>query len=338
MKVKTIPTLKDVAARAGVSTATVSRVINGQNVTRPETADRVRAAIAELGFRMNGVGRSLRTSRTMTLGVVIPSLANTVFAEAVTGMEAVSKQNGYSLLLAASNYDRTAERDAVELLATRGVDGLILTVSDPFESPLLQSLEAENLPYVLIYNSQTSTRPTVTIDNEGAGRKVAQAFARHGHRRLGMVAGEFSASDRSAARYRGFMAGAEELGLAQPSLIEVDFTTRDLAAKLVDLTRGKASPTALFCSNDIVAIAVIGALRDLGIAVPDDVSVVGFDGISVGRMLNPSLATIVQPSRRMGERAAEILIDLLVNGVTPQPTILDHSFLPGGTLGNAPAD
>ena len=269
MEERTAPKLKDVAARAGVSVATASRVINGLNLTRPETAERVQAAISELGFRMHGIGRSLRTSRTRTLGVMIPSLANSVFADAVTGLEFASKARGYSLLLAASNYDLEAEHDAVEVLRTRGIDGLVLTVADPAESRLLDELDKDRVPYVLIYNSVSSpSRSTVTVDNEAAGREVAHAFAERGHRLFGMVAGEFSASDRSAARYRGFMSGAREAGVEPPCLVEVDFSTSQLARKLAVLTSGKAPPTALFCSNDIVAIAVIGALRDIGIRVP----------------------------------------------------------------------
>src|SRR6185312_4252018 len=137
---RSAPTVKDVAARAGVSIATVSRVINDRGVTRSETAERVRAAIQELGFRPHGIGRSLKTARTRTIGVMIPSLGNPVFAEAVTGMEIAAKAAGYALLLASSGYREEEEDAAVETLRRRGVDGLILTVADPSRSLALDAL------------------------------------------------------------------------------------------------------------------------------------------------------------------------------------------------------
>ncbi len=332
-----MPTVKDVAARAGVSIATVSRVINERGVTRAETARRVAAAIRELGFRPHGIGRSLKTARTRTIGIVIPDLANPVFAEAVSGIGVMAKAVGYSLLLASTAYRVDEERAAVEALRCRGVDGLILTVADPQRSPALDELDRDRIPYVLVYNAPAeAARPTVTVDNEAAGREIVGRLVARGHRRLGMVAGSFAASDRSRARHRGFLAGAAEAKLAEPALIEIDFSEMRLASTLAPLFARGDRPTALFCSNDLVAIAVIGALRELGFRVPADVSVIGFDGIAVGALIDPTLATIVQPSREMGSEAARALLDFLSRGVMPGHAILAHDFRPGGSLDAAP--
>jgi DNA-binding LacI/PurR family transcriptional regulator len=329
--------VKDVAARAGVSIATVSRVINDRGVTRSETAERVRAAIQELGFRPHGIGRSLKTARTRTIGVMIPSLANPVFAEAVTGMESAAKAAGYSLLLASSGYRESEEHAAVETLRCRGVDGLILTVADSRRSLALDALDRDGIPYVLVYNAPTAPeRPTVTVDNEAAGREVVEQFLALGHRRLGMVAGSFAASDRSRARHGGFLAGAADARLGEPALIEIDFANMRLAPLLRPLFESRDRPTALFCSNDLVAIAAIGALRELGLRVPAEVSVIGFDGIAVGALVEPTLATIVQPSREMGREAALALIGCLSTGAVLGQTILAHGFRAGGSLDRAP--
>lgn len=335
---KLAPTIRDVAALAQVSVATVSRVINGHDVTRPATAERVERAIATLGFRPHGIGRSLKTARTRTLGVMMPSLANPVFAEAVTGMETAAKEAGYTLLLAATDYRNENESRAVDTLRSRGIDGLILTVADAAKSPVLDALDADGTPYVLVYNGPACpTRATVTVDNEAAGREVAERLIACGHRRLGMVAGAFATSDRSRARNAGFVAGTAAAGLEPPVLIEIDFSDMRLAGRIAPLFNTARPPTALFCSNDLVAIAVMGALRELGLEVPDDVSVVGFDGIMVGRWIAPSLATIVQPSREMGRRAVAQLLHRLSTNASPEHVILPYRFEEGRSLGRAPA-
>ncbi|MCP5373007.1 MAG: LacI family DNA-binding transcriptional regulator [Hyphomicrobiales bacterium] len=337
-------TIRDVAKRAGVSVATVSRLVNDTGRVRDETAERVRAAIADLGFRPNAVGRSLSTAHTRSLGIVIPSLSNPVFADAVAGINAEARAAGYTLMFTSTDYAPEEELRTVSALLEYRVDGLILTVADPADNPVLDLLQAAGVPYVLIYNQPCPrNHPTVTVDNVAAGREVALALAALGHRRLGMVSGTFTASDRAAARRDGFLAGCAEAGLPAPRVLEVDFVTPHLDRVLAPVYGDRAAaPTALFCSNDLLAISVIGALGRLGLKVPGDVSVIGFDGIAVGTHLHPTLATVIQPSHGMGRAATRQLLDRLAGEDRPATEILPHTLRLGESAGPAakpsPAD
>ncbi len=329
-------TIRDVADRANVSVATVSRFVNGASNLRPQTAEKVRLAIEELGFRPNAVGRSLSTASTRTLGVVIPSISNPVFADAVAGITDVTRDEGYTLMLASTNYAPGEEALVVGKLLENRVDGVVLTVADPATSPALSLLRNSNVPFVLIYNQPFEDCPTVTVNNVEAGKEVAEEFIRLGHTRLGMISGNFNASDRALARRNGFVFGARSKGLADPVIAEVDHEGRALVDNLDRIYSDlETAPTALFCSNDLLAISVIGYLRQHGFEVPQDISVIGFDGISVGSHLYPTLATIVQPSQEMGSAAARYLLARLMGKEPSSKRLHPHTFRNGDSAGPA---
>ncbi|GGF19079.1 LacI family transcriptional regulator [Aliidongia dinghuensis] len=333
-------TIRDVAAEAGVSIATVSRVLNGRAPIAPETAAKVRAAVERLGFRANRTGRELRAGISRTVGVLVPSLDNPVFAESVTGIQEAARDAGWSVLIASSGYDVERENEAIGNLLSHRVGGLLLTVADADRSATLDTLDREQTPYVLLYNQpDRDDRATATIDNVAAGRDATRALIAAGHRRLAMVAGRFVASDRSKQRHRGFSEALAEARLEQVALIELDF---DAVAAFDPMIRavltGPNRPTGLFCSTDLLALRIMALLREAHVAVPGEVGIVGFDGIAVGRLMAPSLATIVQPSREMGRRAFQHLLARL-EGAAPEQILLPYEFRPGGSLGgtaNAP--
>lgn len=330
-------TIKDVASRAGVSPATVSRVVNSRGVISAATSEKVQAAIEELGFRPNAMGRNLKTATTRTFGILLPSISNPIFGEVVEGIQAAAISAGYSVLITCSNYQEKDERHAIETLLSNRVDGLILTVADADHSEQLDRLDKHGVPYVLLFNQpERPTRSAVTVDNRAAGRMVAEEFIQLGHQRLGMIAGRFDASDRSRARYCGFRDGIAAAGLAPPALVEVDFVEGRIARAVGNLLNREDAPTALFCSTDLLALSVISALRGLGVAVPDEMSVVGFDGISFGLLSHPSLATVVQPSRAMGQAAVQHLLGRLTGNTTPKVQFLPTTYRPGVSAGPAP--
>lgn len=331
-------TIKDVARRAQVSVATVSRLVNGTGNVRPKSAERIRRAIEELGFRPNAVGRSLKMASTKALGVVIPSISNPVFADALAGINEETRAAGYNLMLTVTDYDSANEASAVGALMGYQVDGLILTVADPANSASLDMLESAGVPYVLVYNQPCDrARATISVDNVAAGGEVAHMLTALDHRALGMIAGSFDASDRARARQTGFVRSTLKAGLDEPLIREVDFVDGDIESVVTDLYRGAGPrPTALFCSNDLLAISVIGALRRCGLAVPEDVSVIGFDGISAGTHLSPTLTTVVQPSREMGRVAASQLLGHFKGGEAPRTVLLPHHLRLGESAGQAP--
>jgi len=246
-----------------VSVATVSRLVNGTGNVGADSAARITQAIQELGFRPNVVGRSLKMARTRSLGVVIPSISNPVFAETLAGLSAEARASDYNLMLTVSDYDCANEAGAVSALMSCQVDGLILTVADLVHSASLDMLDAAGIPYVLVYNQPSDGgRPTIGVDNIAAGGDVARALAALGHRRLGMIAGSFQASDRSRARQTGFVREVLKAGIDAPVIREVDFVDGDIEQVVTGLFEGDTPPpAALFCSNDLLAISVIGALR-----------------------------------------------------------------------------
>ena len=332
-------TIRDVAAMAGCSVATVSRAINDTAPISHALRLRIDRAIRDSGLRPNGIGRSLKTQRTRTLGVMIPSLANPVFADSVAGLEQAARPAGYHLLLTSSEYDPAAEAGAVEAMLSQGVEGLVLTVADPDDNPMLDRLDADGVPYVLLYNQPSATgRPAVTVDNVAATHELTERVLRLGHRRIGYVGGRFGTSDRSRHRYRGYAAALGTCGLTPDEPIEVDYLAADHADELAAAFADAGLPTALLCSNDLLALKVVGSLRRLGLAVPDDLSVVGFDGIPIGALVTPTLATVVQPTRQMGVTAFARLAARLDDDGAAGATLLPHGFRPGATLSRVPGD
>ena len=309
------PTIREVARRAGVSVATVSRVMNGRGSVSERTRLTVDEAIRETGFRPNVIGRGLKTARSGTLGVLVPSLRNPIFADAVQGIERAAEAGGYRILLTSSNYVPEKEVAAIDVLLCNRVEGLVLTVADESASRALEFLDRAHVPFVLVFNpAGTASHSIVTIDNYAAARDIVSRLVRMGHRRIAMIAGDPQASDRSNLRRAGYEQALVDGGLRPGPVIEVGFDSRDLARHCRFLLSCDPAPTALFCSTDMLAIAAIRGFAALGLKVPDDISVAGFDGIEVGQCMSPNLATVVQPAEDMGMRAVEHLLERLNAG------------------------
>ncbi len=330
-----------VARRAGCSLSTVSRVINRSGPASTNTIARVEAAVADLGFRPNALGQSLRRKSSRAIGVVVPSFTNPVFAASVAGIEAIARKAGRPVLLASTDYDAAREDDVVETLLSQRVDAIVLTVADASNSAALDRLERTGVPYVLLYNQPKSHhRPAVTVDNFGATTELTRHLISLGHARIAYIGGRFGSTDRSRMRFDGCSAALASAGLQAPALLELDYLDgiEDHATIIQRALPKLGNPTALLCSNDLLAISVIAALRALGLSVPRDMSVAGFDGIAIGRMLSPGLATIDTPTVEMGERAMQRLLDNL-SGVAPATNaveLLPYEFRPGGTLAPVP--
>ncbi|MBC7709365.1 MAG: LacI family DNA-binding transcriptional regulator [Rhizobacter sp.] len=309
-------TIHDVSDKAGVSPATVSRVFNAPQTVRLPLRERVQAAALVLGYRPNTAARSLRTQRTKALGVVLPTLLNPVFAECLQGVSQAAMLGGYSIVPITTDYEVAHESRAVDLLLARGVDALILCVANAARSKVLARLRAANATYVLVYNRH-ARHPCVSVDGGAAVTTLVARLHALGHRRILMVSGALRTSDRAQQRHRGYLRGMQMSGLA-PLLLEVPFmdgATDRIVAQLSELEGSPVMPTALVCSNDLLAIRSVRAARQLGLRVPDDLSIAGFDGIALGCDLTPALSTIVQPNAEMGRRSVEWLVRALAADV-----------------------
>jgi len=334
-------TLLDVAEAAQVSLATASRVFSSPALVREATARRVLDAARALRFRPNLLGSKLRAQRSRMIGVMLPTMENAVFAECWHGIEETALAAGYSLMLVTSGYRPERERERIEYLLRHRVDGMVLTVADAARSEVLDQLDAEGLPYVLAYN-QSGTRGrrhSVSVDNRRSACAGVEALLAAGHRRVVVVSGAFVASDRARQRFSGYQDAMHAHGLAPSPALCLPSHTASNAGQLAALMAGPEAPTALFCTNDLLAIGVISDLRRLGLRVPADVSVLGYDGIALGTAVEPALATVAQPNGEIGAQAVARLLSRLDPAAAPKGprvTLLPHVLRLGGTVA-APA-
>jgi DNA-binding LacI/PurR family transcriptional regulator len=328
-------TIKDVAAHSGVSIATVSRALNAPQLLNTETLAKVRESIEVLDFMPSARGRQLRGVHTRLVGVILPTLANPVFVESLQGIDEAASASDYRLMLMTTAYDSAREHRAIETLREQRVDGLIATVADAESNPLLDELDRIGLPYVLAHND-TTCRKAVSVDNRRAARDGVRGLIERGHRRVLMLAGSFAASDRARQRYRGYADALLDAGLAPQPPLELDFNAEELPATLLAHFSDPASrPTALFCGNDRLAMVVMRGLRHAGLSVPDDISVLGFDGIPLGEWLSPTLSSVATPNREIGRCAWHHLASQLgvqTGSAGPTPFKLPHSVRTGATI------
>lgn len=326
-------TIKDVAREAGCAVVTASRVLNASGPASAEMAARVRAAADDLGFSFSAIGRALQSRRSMTIGCLVPSLANPVFAEAMQGVQDCLRAAGYQPLICASGYDEAADEDTLRTLLASKVDGLIVTMAAPSRSAALATAA---VPVSLMFHDPLPGYTTAYVDNFAAAREVARQFIAHGHRRLGFVALRFAESDRSRSRYAGFLAECRAANLPDPALIEMEEAAARCPRRIADVLAGHSGLTGLFASNDFLALAVQNAASLLGRDVPHDLSVIGFDGIGIGRLLATPLATIETDAVAMGRQAAASLLAAMQGGALCQPPALPFVFRAGATLAAAP--
>lgn len=325
-------TIKDVALKAGCGIATASRVLNNSGPTSAEVRERVNRAALDLGFSFSAIGRALQSSKSMTVGCLVPSLANPVFAEAVQGVQNELVGTNYQLLISSSNYDDKADDDAISTLVSKEVDGLIVTMVAPERSPALKLAHQRGIPASLMFHDPIEGFATSYVDNFEAARDVAQRFSEYGHRRTGFLALRLATSDRSRNRYAGFHAECRARGMPDPVLIELSETDANRPEKLTAILAAHPDLTAIFASNDFLAIAVQKAARLLGWIVPRDLSVVGFDGIEIGKLLDVPLTTIETMPEKMGRQAAKSLLTAMQGGVLEQLPPLPFRFRAGATL------
>ncbi|MCZ3380457.1 LacI family DNA-binding transcriptional regulator [Rhizobium sp. AG207R] len=322
-------TLQQVAFRAGCSVATASRVMNRTGPVSDEMVRRVRRAAAELGYRAGSRSANGRPA----IGVLIPSITNPVFAASLSSIQNRALHAGHSVLIAQSNYDPAQEVDAVASLLQQQPTGLILTLCDPERSLVLSSALP---PTVLLGNLPTSRfTAAVATDNFGAGRDLTEHLLQRGHRRILFISGHFAASDRAKLRYLGYIRAMEAAGQQPLDALEISFVNSLEQLDLSDAV-SRFGPTAIIASNDLLALGVMGALRRQGLSIPRDISVAGFDGISLGFLGEVSLTTVEIPDGTMGAAAASLLLDMAENAAPPRHLTVPYRLRSGGTVRNLP--
>ena len=307
-------TIHDVAARAGVSVATVSRVLNGKELVREETSRQVLEVAKSLRYVPNVAARTLSIRRSQTIGIVLPEVHGEFFSEVIRGIDLAARGAGYHILVSGSHSDANEMIDVLDAMRGR-VDGLVVMAPDVALAPLREQL-AHKLPMVLL-NSDDERHATITIDNYGGARTMMRHLASLGHTRIAFIKGpEQNADARERLRgYRQVMRTIARTGAsAAPLELDGDFTERagyDAAKKIVALD---PRPTAIFAANDSMAIGALAALADAGIDVPGGMSLAGFDDIPIAHYVNPPLTTIGVDIAELGRRAFAVLADAMEKG------------------------
>ncbi|WP_320534580.1 LacI family DNA-binding transcriptional regulator [Robbsia andropogonis] len=312
---RTATTIKDVALLARCSIATVSRALNTPAKVDPATLAAVQAAIDATDYRPSALGRMLRAAHSQVIGVIVPTIANPVFGETVQGIDELASAAGYRVMLMTTEYRTDREHTAIDTLRAHHVDGLIVTVADARANDALDALDLADMPYVLAHNDApaNSQRRSVAVDNFTAAREAVEQMIARGHTRIRMLAGTLSASDRALQRVAGYEAAMRTAGLTVAPVIEIDFLSDHLS---MDVMRAlaRSETTALFCSNDRLAIVAITSLETQGLSVPGDISVVGFDGLTLGALSMPRLTSVCVPNREIGRRAWASLREAIRGG------------------------
>ncbi|MGG5821342.1 LacI family DNA-binding transcriptional regulator [Falsiroseomonas sp. HW251] len=311
------PRLQDVARQAGVSLATASRVLTSGRAVGPVLRERVQAAAANLGYLPHGAARALSTRHSRTIAAVVPSLANAGFAIAVEALQHVVDKAGYTLLLASSGYDPDAERREVLELLARGIDGIVL-VGAQHAAPTVAALDAAGVPVVCTWTLMPDA-PCVGFDNRAAAATLTRYLLDLGHREFGVIAGRIADNDRAAARVEGVRAALATAGLTLRAerLIERPYRIEEGRIAMRALLGARPRPTAVICGNDQLAFGALIEASAQGRQVPRDVSVAGFNDLDFAAFLSPPLTTVQVPAGEIGQRAGELLLDLMAGRVTP---------------------
>ncbi len=309
------PTLRDVADSAGVHPATASRALNPETrrLVNTETAERVIRAAAALGYRPNPIARSLKTSRSTSVGLVIPDLTNPLFPPIVRGIEDVLGPAGYNAWIVNTDNDPDREQAQIESLRFRQVEGLIVATAR-LEHPFLDGLAAAGLPLVLVNRRMSrGDIPSVTAD-DAAGVALAMAhLVELGHRRIAHLAGPQHTST-GRTRANAFRQALADHGLPDEPALRVEcasWTELAGAAGLRELLDAGVDCTAILAGNDLIALGCYDALADRGARCPDDISIVGFNDMPYADKLNPPLTTVRIPHYAIGAEGAQLLLDRL---------------------------
>ncbi len=308
-------TVKEVCKLAGVSTATVSRTLKNPERVSEKTRERVFKAMQESGYRPNMLASSVKTGKSNALVVLVPNLTNPFFLKIIQGIEQAAQEKGYSVLLGDTQGEPERENEIASMVLSNRADGLIhLDHSFPFSKS--DAHLADRVPVVSVCERIKGDKefPVIELDNYAATRSLAKHLVNYGHRKFGIIAGQEESRihhDRLAG-IKGVFAD-EEIPFDDNMIVGGAYSIEVGQEGARELMAKPERPTAIFCFNDDIAIGAIFELKKLGLRVPEDVSVVGFDNIKVTAFMDPPLTTIDQPAHEMGRKAVEVVLQIINN-------------------------
>src|SRR5919199_1644565 len=325
-------TVRDVARHAGVSTSTVSHVLNRTRFVSDELRDRVVAAMRELHYHPNAAARMLSLKRSNALGLIVSDIRNPFFASVTRGVEDVAQEHGYTLVLCNSDEDVLKESACLKTLESRQVDGVLLASAGVADEHVTRLVHA-GYPMVLVDRDLPGLgTPAVLLDNEGAAYSAVRHLIERGHKRIGMLSGRGSIST-TTERVAGYQRALREAGLELDDglVISGESTSEGGAAATHALLDREPPPTAIFSGNNLMSIGALHAITSRNLSVPGDVALVGFDDFPFpwSDAFRPHLTTVAQPTYELGRRAAEMLVHMLNGSSTrsAQRTVLQGKLV-----------
>ena len=330
-----LPTLQDVADLAAVSTATVSRCLNNSGHVTEKTRLKVQQAIQTLGYSPNFGAQALAAKRTNTIGAIIPTMENAIFARGMQAFQETLAENGITLIIASCSYRPELEEEQIRSLVARGADALLL-IGQSRPAATYQFLARRNIPYVLAWaHKKESQHCYIGFDNQAAAQTITRQVLELGHRNLGVIVGLTRNNDRARDRITGIEHAIADYGAqtAPLQVIEAEYTFQEGAKALDQLLANPTPPTAVICGNDVLAVGAVKRAKQLGLAVPEDLSITGFADIEVSELIDPELTTVHVPHREMGIAAAKSLIAMLKTQTPAESHLLETRIVNRQSLG-----
>ena len=332
-------TISEIAKLVGVSTATVSRVLNDSDLVKPETRQRVLRALEQHDYVYNAVAGGLTKRKTATIGLIIPTITNPVFSLSTTGIHEAARDRGYSMLLGNTDYSYDTEFELTTLFHEKRVDGIIFTGA-PGNRKSVEFMKRLQIPYLVTFELvQDDNVSFVSFDNIKSGETITDYLISLGHRRIGMISGLFAETSRAYNRWLGYRQSLVNHGIPYDEglVLQREYTTVSGRQAMKQLLRCSDPPTAVFCGNDIIASGAIAAVKEAGYRVGKDISIAGFDDLIMFEAIEPALTSIRIPGYEMGRLGAHALIDM-IEGKRAEPChyILETELMKRESTGPAP--
>ncbi len=308
-------TINDIARLAGVSKATVSRVLNQSKPVSKTAQESVLKVIEQTGYRPSPTARGLSLKRSNLIGIVIPDLSNPVFAEIISGIESIMRDTEFALVIAATDFDEDKKKDQVQMLLNRNIDGLIL-ISDQ-EHDTKASLGIDETPFVMIGTDTIDKDvPVIKIDNRQAVRAIIQLFVDNKRKKIAMIRGPLNDLQSGKARYAAYEEKMKAMNQFDESLVvSGNYRFEDGYQCMKALLGQDNHIDAVFCANDFMAIGAMRYALERGYKVPEDIAFIGFDDVDLSRMVTPSLTTVKQPFFEKGVLAGQVLMESIKGSV-----------------------
>ena len=326
-------TIREIAREAGVSTATVSRYFNNPERVSPQARDKVRPVVERYHYVSHGLAMGLASRRSRTLGLVIPTITNSIYASSTQAVQRAAQEAGYTVLVGISEFSPAEEARLIHRLLERRVDGLVLT-GGTRDQALYDKITHNGVPFVVTWlSTRMPALPSVSFDNYKAATAAVDYLLSLDHRRIGLICGRSDVNDRARERRRAYEDCLARRGIAvDPALIfERDFEFIEGRAALHAMLAVPDPPSAVFCANDIQAIGAMAECREAGLEIPKEISIVGFDDLPIAQYTDPQLTTIRVPAAEMGQRAAEALIAAVKAGGAVMPLELPTDLVIRGS-------